>query len=284
MFVNTYKINLNTLDTGTTETFINIPISLDFEPVDQYELVDKVFVDVETEKAINPIIDYEKARFTPMDLNNQIIDKIIFSLIFTGGTMYSSVGFNDEDIKFLKENFTKTFLNLNFYDSDNPLTQNLITTTTIYTRLRSDDLQPMGSSNIGLPKPSNQIPLIFVLESPTTNPIGFSEGFYLYDYKDELEVGESKFLYMRASFNNAKLGTSTNMMVKSTPQPIDVLIHELYTRYILFRTNEGYFYKIDPSYQGNDPNNTNQLTNNVTYTNNSLLNNVTITLNQILST
>jgi hypothetical protein len=34
------------------------------------------FVAVETEKAINPIIDYEKVRVTPTDLNGIITSKI----------------------------------------------------------------------------------------------------------------------------------------------------------------------------------------------------------------
>ena len=284
MFVNNFKINLSTLSSGTTATTINIPISMEYQLVDQYDIVERVFVDVETEKAINPIIDYEKARFTPVNIDNQVIDKVIYTLTFTAGTTYASIGFVDDDIRFLKDVFTQTFLNLNFYDSDNPLVQNLVSNVTLYTRLKTDDLEPLGSTRLGVPKPADQIPLIFVLESPTTNPIGFAEGYFLYDYKDELEVGESKYLYMRASFNNAKTGTSTNMMVKSVAQPIDVLVHELYTRYILFRTEDGYFYRVDSAYQGNDPENPNPTPNNVSYTTNPLLNDVTINLYQILST
>jgi hypothetical protein len=55
---------------------------------------------------------------------------------------------------------------------------------------------------------------------------------------------------MRASFNNAKTGKSTNLMVQSAAQSIDNLIHLLYTRYILTRTNTGYYYKIDDEYHG----------------------------------
>lgn len=284
MFVNNFQINLGTLSSGTTATTINIPVSLEYQIVDQYDIVERVFVDVETEKAINPIVDYEKARFVPVGVDNEIIDKIIYTLSFTGGTTYGEIGFVNDDINFQKETFTKTFLNLNFYDSDNPLNQNLVTNITLYTRLRSDDLQPFGSIGLGQPKPANEIPIIFVLENPITNPRGFTEGYYLYDYKDELNIGESKFLYMRASFNNAKTGTSTNMMVKPDAQPIDTLVHELYTRYELFRTEDGYYYKISDNYQGNDPENLNPLVNNVSYTTNTLLNDVTINLYQILST
>ena len=114
MFVNNFKINLSTLSTGTTATTINIPISMEYQLVDQYDIIERVFVDVETEKAINPIIDYEKARFTPVNSANQVIDKVIYTVTFTAGTTYASIGFVDDDIKFLKDVFTQTFLNLNF--------------------------------------------------------------------------------------------------------------------------------------------------------------------------
>ena len=114
------------------------------------------------------------------------------------------------------------------------------------------------------------------MENPLLNPLGFSEGYFLYDYKDELNVGDSKYLYMRASFKNAKDGKSTNLMVKNTALPIDELIHQLYTRYVLTRTIDGYYFRIDDSYQGS-----NILTNthNVSYSNNN--NDVTINLYKI---
>ena len=38
-----------------------------------------------------------------------------------GVTNYAGIGFEDNDIKFLKSNFKESFLQLNFYDSDNAL-------------------------------------------------------------------------------------------------------------------------------------------------------------------
>ena len=37
---------------------------------------------------------------------------------------------------------------------------------------------------------------------------------------------------------------------KSIALDIDELVHQLYTRYKLFRTNTGYYYQIDDTYQG----------------------------------
>ena len=279
MIANKVKINLSTVPTGTTDSYINIPINLEYQIVDQGELVERVFVDVQTEAAINPIIDYEKVRFLPLDLNGNHIDKVIYNVDLMGATDYGSIGFSDDDIKFEKQVFKQTFLDLNFFDSDNPLTQNLVTYITLYSELRPSDLLPYGTT-IGMPgqpKPANQIGLNFVLENPILNPKGFAEGYFLYDYKDELTIGESKYLYMRASFKNAKTGKSTNLMVKNTAMEIDSLVHELYTRYKLVRSTTGYYYEIDDTYQGN----TLSGPNNINYSLNPSFNSVSINLYQI---
>ena len=126
MFVNKYQINISTLATGTTATTINIPINMSYQMVDQSELVDRVFVQTEVEKSINPILDYEKVRFLPLDLSDNHVDKITYSLNISGATNYGAIGFVDDDVKFVKNNFKETFLNLAFYDTENPLTQRLI--------------------------------------------------------------------------------------------------------------------------------------------------------------
>jgi len=278
MFVKNYKININTLKSGTTATTINIPINMEYQLVDQAELIDRVFVEIETEKAINEIIDYEKIRFVPINSPNNQINSITYTVDLSGLTTYGSIGFDDNDIKFQKESFKQTFLNLNFYDSNNPMNQNLILNITLFSQLTAFDLVPLNSSTgiAGQPLPANFIKIKYVLENPLLNPLGFSEGYFLYDYKDELNVGDSKYLYMRASFKNAKDGKSTNLMVKNTALPIDELIHQLYTRYVLTRTIDGYYFRIDDSYQGS-----NILTNthNVSYSNNN--NDVTINLYKI---
>jgi hypothetical protein len=287
MFVNRYVINSNTLPTGTTDTYINIPINMTFQVVDQAELVERVFVQTEVEKAINPILDYEKVRFLPLDLTGIHVDKITYGVNISGATNYAAIGFTDDDIKFERNNFKETFLNLAFYDTENALTQQLVSYITLFTEIKTTDLLPDIATQIinygtqigvpGQPKPAVDIPITFVLESPLLNPKGFGEGYHLYDYKDELNIGDSKYLYMRASFKNAKTGKSTNLMVQSAAAPIDDLVHLLYTRYVLTRNTTGYYYEIDDTYQG--------LTgitgpNNVTYASNTAI----INLYQIQAT
>lgn len=275
MFANSFQINLSTLASGTTATTINLPITMEYQLVDQSELIDRVFVDVEVEKAINPIIDYEKVRFLPLNLSGNGLETIIYTLDLSGATNYGAIGFSDDDIKFNKENFKETFLNLSFYDTDNPLTQTLISFVTLFSEIKTTDLLPIGTS-IGIPgqpKPASQIPLTYVLDSPILKHRGFAEGYHLYDYKDELNIGDYKYLYMRGTFKNAKTGRSINLMVQNNTLPIDNLVHELYTRYKLVRTTTGFYYEIDDSYHGDGTSGPN----NVTYAANT----VTINLYQI---
>ena len=56
---------------------------------------------------------------------------------------------------------------------------------------------------------------------------------------------------MRARFNNAANGLITNMMTEGTPYFIDDLVNKLYTKYILYRNNTGYYYAIDETYSNN---------------------------------
>jgi len=253
-----YTLKLSEL-TGVTDTFINIPINLKPQMVDQSELVDRKFVSVEVEKAINPVQDYEKVRFSPIyfpDLNNTSIHKPITNVTYnvkflnttnfpTSSSMYSDIGIVDDDIKFGKKRFENSFLNLSFYDSDKATNQRLISFINVFPRISLDEIKN------GLPKPANQIPVTFTLSDPILNPDGFAEGFYVYNYKDEVTAELPKELYMRATFNNAANGSVTNMMTDGEPYFINELVHKLYTKYILYRDMTGYFYAIDETYSDN---------------------------------
>lgn len=254
MFVNRYKINISTTPTGATSNYINIPINMGYQIVDNGELIERVFVDDEIQKAINPIVDYEKVRFLPIDMSGVNLENIIYSVTFLSGTRYSDIGFNNDDIKFGKNSFKETFLRLSFYDTPNPLDQRLISTISLYPHLSQSDLYDNTAVFPNIPgqaRPANQIFIRFTLSNPITNPRGNAEGYHLYDYKDEVLTGTPKELFMKASFNNAKTGKSTNLMVDGVPYTIDNLINKLHTKYILTRDSTGFFYEIDSSYSTN---------------------------------
>jgi hypothetical protein len=151
------------------------------------------------------------------------------------------------------------------------MSQILVSYITLFSYLKPTDLhQKVVLLETGTTKPANEISLNFDVENPVLNFNSLSEGYHLYDYKDELNIGETKYLYMRASFKNAKSGKSDNLMIQSEPDTIDKIIHKLYTRYKLTRTTTGYYYSIDDSYSSN-----------VTYTTNNNGNDITVNLYQL---
>ena len=254
MFVNSVKINYNNISSASTATTINIPINLSFQIVDQDELIRKEFVNVEVEKSINPIFDYEKIRLKPADNNDNLVQTITYrvNMLVNGSipneTYYANLGFINDDIRLNKNYFSNSYLNLSFYDSDKASDQRLVNRIILYPYLTQEDLYPFNS-NLGLagrPLDVNELPVRFIL-NPFTTHNGNSEGYYLYEYKDEIP----KTLYMRASYANAKDGKQTNLMTEGIPYTIDTLVNKLYTKYTLKTTTTGNFYVIDNSYSSN---------------------------------
>jgi len=252
MSVNRYNIRIPE-SSASTATTINIPINLEFQMVDQADIIEREFVDVELEKAINPIIDYEKTRFLPVDSNDNQLEEVRYCLHFLASSSfptisyYGDIGFVYDDLKFRKNRFKRSFLRLNFYDSDVPTNQRLVSSMTMFPRITNNEIIPIGQPNAGLPLPESQIPVRFSLTDPISNPEGFAEGYHLYHFKDEVLSTMPLELFMRAEYNNAKDGTTTPMMTDSVPYAIDDLMSRLHTKYILKRTNNGYVYEIDTS-------------------------------------
>lgn len=258
MYAN-YKINLSTIS-ATTATTINIPISIEYQIVDTAELIESTFIELETERAINPILDYDKARFIPRHQAIDI-DKIVYMIDFlsTGNTMqiptyYSDIGFDDQDIRLRRNYFKESHIYLGFFDTDNPMTQTLVSEIDIYNALTVDDLYPSGTTrpNIaGQPKPATQIPVRFVLSNPLKFKTGGYEGYHIYTYKNNYVIGMPKYLYMKAFYFNAKTGKSINLMTEPIQYKINDLINKLYTRYKLYRDTTGFYYEIDDAYSTN---------------------------------
>lgn len=258
MFVN-YKIGLAEI---TGDTYVNIPINLQYQIVDNGELVERVFVEKETQKAVNPILDYDKVKFKPFNNNNQPLLTITYNLIFLDSTNtlkipthFSDIGFTSNDINKRYKSFTESFLKLEFYDSDNPMVQNLLFEVLIYNTLNAGDFYPKNTQkpNIpGQPIPANNIETKMVLSNPEYVSIGKYEGIYLYDYKDEYPIGSApKDLYMKATYNNAKTGKIINLVSEKNKLTIDKLVKNLYTKYTLYRDASNFCYRVDNTYSNN---------------------------------
>lgn len=254
-----YKINISTISSAATATTLNIPFNLEYQIVDNSELIERVFVEMETQKAVNPILDYDKSRFTPLH-SSEIVLNVTYHVNFLKDDFlvipsnYSTIGFEDSDIRFGRSTFKDSYLQLSFYDSDNALTQNLLSEVNVFSMITNEDIWSSGTTkpNIaGQPKPATQIPVRFILSNPSFIKRGFYEGFYIYDYKDEYTLNQPKSLYMKGTYFNGKTGKLTNLMTEPSPYRIDGLVNKLYTRYNLYRDTTGFYYEIDTTYSNN---------------------------------
>jgi hypothetical protein len=122
MLVDRYRIRLP--EGNSTGTTINIPVDMTFQIVDQSEIIERDFVKNEVEAAINPILDYEKVRFSPATSVTATfhtpIQRVIYDLNFLSGstgyyqnnnttqTSFQDIGFVNDDIKFRKNGLVKS--------------------------------------------------------------------------------------------------------------------------------------------------------------------------------
>lgn len=231
--------------------FIDIPVHITGgnTPVDNSDEVREFLVEEAVSKSLNPIVDYDKMRFTPVNSSTEQINNLKINLNFSGGSLpsvYSELGFDNQDIIFRRINFTQSQLILSFYDSDVAFNQNLVFEFTLNPRIYRSDL-----TNSGQPLPVNQIPVSFKSSEPQINVDGNLVGYYLFDYKGWYSPNTGRSLYMRAKFINRKTGKTTNFGTTQTPLPVSQLLHKLYVKYDLLRTQTGYTYSIDQNYSNN---------------------------------
>lgn len=257
------KYNI-TIDKNNTSGYsINFPLfNSNDENLLQEETLNNQFVDTKIEEVINPIIDYEKVRFSPYITSgtsvyyngvssvfndNKSLDKIEYRLNFLdenknyystsfpdeysdsyddtfSGSSYYDIGYNQADFKFQRNNLMKSFMTLLFYDSDDLFTQNLV-----FYNIMNTNIKVVNSK-------VNEVPVRFVGSDPikianfsnyNTDTYVNSNGFFLYNYKVELidSDGENipKVLYMKAQYNNAKTGKVKIFMNTNTQQTISNL-------------------------------------------------------------
>jgi hypothetical protein len=270
MLVDRYRIRLP--EGNSTGTTINIPVDMTFQIVDQSEIIERDFVKNEVEAAINPILDYEKVRFSPATSVTATfhtpIQRVIYDLNFLSGstgyyqnnnttqTSFQDIGFVNDDIKFRKNGLVKSMLRLDFYDSDILTNQRLLFFIIIRPKVTQADVTPPNNNAPYVQNYSANLKMTrFNLNNTITQNTGNSEGIFIYDYKDEVGINAPKEVYMRATFNNAKTGLRTRFMTDYDPTniawPIDTFVEKIFTKYVLHRTINGNFYQIDTTYSNN---------------------------------
>jgi len=239
MFVNKIKIvnNLNKLD-----LFFNIPIILnqDTSLSNQTDVLNTELVEIAKEESINPIIDYDKIRFSPVIVENLNIfnnlANITYKLIFLDENneytlnKWSDIGFEEDDFVYNRNKIKKSFLRLKFYDSINPLSQNLLFVVTLFPDLTASGITVNSE-------------IEFSRENPLIRLKGFSEGYYLYFYKDLVENGYD--LFVKGEFLNANTGKITKLKMTEDITSIENYNPNLYLKYTLKLLNNNYVYIID---------------------------------------
>lgn len=229
------QLPLGKLTGDTFSVNITIPNQTDF--AGRRDVINSDFVSKEVSNAINGIEDYELRRFLPInEINNTNLDTITYSLYDENGNTlkYVDLGFNENDIKFNRNKFSKTFLQLDFFDGTGATNNIKVFTITLFPSVTETDL-------LDIPN----IPVKFTATSPFGNQTGESEGYYLYYFRSLFNnPGDSLNLYMEASLKNAKTGSSTNLMKVPSVSNVNALLQELYTEFFFERTTNRYHYYV----------------------------------------
>ena len=231
------KININEL--GDQSSKIVIPIGNFAQPLDNTSTMYEKFVNEEVEKAINPTIDYEKVRFVPFSGYTEVYVRLMKS----GSTelTYSDLGFTNDDLKFRRNRFTKSFVKLNFYDTNNLSNRRLAFQSFLFSQINEDQRDVNGE----LLDVTN-MPVTFRLTDPITRPEGVSEGFNLYWLKRPSSPYPLDF-YMYASYNNASDGVESQFLAFDGQIPINLYSGLNWVRYRLTSIQNNNEFSIDDS-------------------------------------
>ena len=248
----------------------------------QEDIVNEMFINEEVNKRINDIVDMEHEVYYPVIKDNKgflPIQEMIFDLHFRSrddegniidekswnffeeydykqycqsnsefayyqpSDLLCFLGFNDNDVFYQKSKLAKSFLRLSFYDSNNPLTQSLLATSTIfvdekllyseyckkydisflpYNKIGQKNIKKYKSSIIGVncegvvdnvptfdegQRISTRLTVQNKYQTSTS-----SEGFYLYLFRQYIEPKSTEeTIYMRAQFYHAGTGKVLDM-------------------------------------------------------------------------
>lgn len=180
--------------TGNTRN-ISIPFNLDFNPMDQSDLVED-FIETKLDESINEIANYEVARwapsydFTAARESECVVDSYYMQFDFYDRTNalwvnnFSIVDFDSDDIS-SRNNFKRSFFQLDFYDTNDVNTQKFLFNIVI----------PASNSSGGTSS--------FMIKNGI-------EGYYLFWLKNDFvvpyQINSIGNIYMRPSFYNAKNG------------------------------------------------------------------------------
>lgn len=247
---------------------------------------------------IPEIINMEKVKCKPLSYDNKRIDEMIFNLHFRERKMgdiengldkewYISdnnkywngingfndinkdnisisdaigyLGFTEDDIKYQKLKLKKSFLRLSFYDSKDPLTQNLLFYSTIF--MDSGKLYGKYIKLLKESKKNNTSISLFDNESIEEKRLSSqfivrdeyditksSEGFNIYLFEDDMPLKNNENdIYLKIEFNHAGYGrTIPFVLLKEGNQELTInnYFDYLYIGVKIIYNDSGYYYVV----------------------------------------
>lgn len=251
-----YTININSFKLSTAST-VSIPIDIKYQIVDNDELIQNVFVNNAVKKSINCILDYDKAKFIPVDSTNKEVVYIVYKInlidsstgnYYSPNTSLLNLGYLDSDLGFNTNSFKNSFFFLQFYDSFNPQTKNFATESQMYNYI--DPAIAIGTD--GLLKSVSLIPAQYTASNPKIVTEGYYTCFNVYDdIQKYTNINTINSLYCSAHLFNAKTGKVINFMTTNQTPTIEDLPKKQYMKYDLKRVSKGFTYTIDTSFNNN---------------------------------
>jgi hypothetical protein len=191
------------------------------------------------------------------------------------------LGFTDDDIYNQKNRVKQSFIRLSFYDSDNPLTQNLLYYSTIF--FDSGDLfGKYVKRKAWLEEEDEEYDHLItpVVWSPTADTDACSavtsqlmvndeydmtrsgEGFNLYLFREDAPIeNDPQDIYMKIEFNHAGIGRTVPLIYwpKEDDSPkkltIENYLENLYIKVRIALTEKGYVYTFPNTVSSEDTNN-----------------------------
>ena len=170
------------------------------------------------------------------------------------------LGFTDDDIYNQKNRVKKTFLRLSFYDSKDPLTQNLLFYSTIF----MDSGELFGKFVKRKASLENQEHVVWSSVSPMVSAVTSQftvndeyditksgEGFNVYLFKEDAPVeNEPQPIYMKVEFNHAGYGRTVPMIFwpKDVPGSFGVPVNLTTENYLKYMYIDGEYSLTDKGY------------------------------------
>ena len=277
--MNKFRFTVNNED-----TYINLPMEIDFDNFGREDLIKQYENDV-LEEVINPVEDFETTRYSHtqwLTVNNEPKTSTTYEFFFFDRNVdvsnanatisnwkssynyvdpsvyqtYSGISFTNKEMYYYANSFKRSFFKLDFYDSKQPENQRLYFTLVIPTQQGEKQEVDIGTPSV--PKP-------VIIRTPTFNLdfIGDKEGYFIYWLKSREYIDVNTF-YMSAKFFNAKTGQFVRMINRPQSEMSETF---------KFNKTEYFYYKVDldvNNYQyqvfqgyGSTPNRVGQLTNGI---------------------